>query len=814
MDMETEQNYSMKYKSMIYKVSLVVIIGISLVLSSFGIYIYKQNAEELMDELNNTLVLSTKRIANSLSNPLYNYDTKTIQSIALSEMENKLISGIFIWETGDEKVLFGYVRGSEGTIIIADKLLPSKENISGNSDIRYGNKNIGKVKVYLTKKYLTKTLEKIMLSSIFQIIISDAVLAVIMIAMINIIIISPISQLTKATIEMSSGNLDQSIKINSKDEIGMLGNSFLLMRDAVVEKIANLEKQKKELNESQNARQEFIDAMTTFSAKITLDGIVAEVNQTAVDMSGNRQEKIIGRPFRDGSWWSYDRSIQNQLDEAIKKAGSGKPLGYNVKIMAGDDNYITIAFNLQPVFDDSKKVKYLIAEGRDISHLKETEAELEKHRDHLEELVNERTVELKEANRSLARLKTAIEQSMDGIAVVDNNGYIIFVNKAWARMHGWETDELQGEEYNLFHTKEQLLKEVNYFKKMVRKNGKNEGEVPHVRKNGTEFPTWMSVSELREDNWKEETGNVIGIVCIARDITEQIKAETDLAAAQNELIEKAHQAGMADIATGTLHNVGNILNSVKTSTYVITDVLKRSSLEGFIKANGLLKENIDNIEDFIVTNPKGLKLMKYFLKLEDSFKKEEEKINKHLIRMKNKVEAISEVITAQQNYAGANSLNEKYELSEIVEDALTMQAGSMERYNIVIEKDFRKVPQVSVQKTKLVHILINLIQNAKDAMLEMAADKRRLKFMIYSENGAIFIKACDTGSGIKRENLDKVFSHGFTTKKSGHGFGLHSSANYMSEMGGRMWAESKGVEEGAEFYLRFPISLKAEKINN
>ncbi len=297
---------------------------------------------------------------------------------------------------------------------------------------------------------------------------------------------------------------------------------------------------------------------------------------------------------------------------------------------------------------------------------------------------------------------------------------------------------------------------------------------------------------------------VVAAVFIATDISKQKITEKELAEAQKELVEKAQQAGMAERATGTLHNVGNILNSIKSSVEIIEGAIAGTSLHGFEKANSLLRENIDSLEDFISNNPKGKKLMQYYLKLEEEFSKELETSNKHIARLKDKVRTIEDFISVQQSNASSQSLSERYSLSEIVEDALDMQSGTIERHNITVTKEFHSDPRVTVQKIKLMHILINLIQNAKEAMTDSSAEQRGLTISIDSNNEAIFVRVIDTGEGIIKENTEKIFSYGFSTKKTGHGFGLNSSANYIREMGGRMWAESEGKGKGATFILRFP----------
>ncbi len=284
----------------------------------------------------------------------------------------------------------------------------------------------------------------------------------------------------------------------------------------------------------------------------------------------------------------------------------------------------------------------------------------------------------------------------------------------------------------------------------------------------------------------------------------RVKERTEeLRTAQKELVDKAHRAGMADIATGTLHNVGNILNSVKSSAQVINNLAKNSEVSSLKKANDLLREHIDSIEEFITTNPKGKKLMHYYLKLEESFISENNEMHKHLKRLNDKVDAIVEVIAAQQTYAGKGSLTEEYAIVDIIEDALMMQSGHIERYGITVIKNYNKMPKIPLQRVKLVHILINLINNATEAMYKASQEERKLIVSVDIENNGVYIRFKDSGQGIAKSNLKKVFSQGFTTRKNGHGFGLHSSANYMTEMQGEMWAESDGIGKGTTLTLKF-----------
>ncbi|WP_138429754.1 two-component regulator propeller domain-containing protein [Fodinibius saliphilus] len=285
---------------------------------------------------------------------------------------------------------------------------------------------------------------------------------------------------------------------------------------------------------------------------------------------------------------------------------------------------------------------------------------------------------------------------------------------------------------------------------------------------------------------------------------EELKnALEELEKARDEVVEKAHKAGMADLATGILHNVGNILNSVNTSAALIEDTMKHSKLQGLLQANNVLREHVEDIEDFVANNPKGKKLMQYYLKLEEPLKKEQRKVIKQSKRLTEKIELINEAIAAQQSYAGASMYADHISLGEMIQDALTLQAGSIDRHGLTVDKDLESVDPIIAQHSKLMHVLVNLIKNAKEAMAGNRPDNKVLNIKSWQDDDRVFLSISDNGSGIKDVNLKKVFNHGFTTKKSGHGFGLHSCANYMKEMGGDIEVESEGKGQGATFTLVF-----------
>ena len=121
------------------------------------------------------------------------------------------------------------------------------------------------------------------------------------------------------------------------------------------------------------------------------------------------------------------------------------------------------------------------------------------------------------------------------------------------------------------------------------------------------------------------------------------------------------------------------------------------------------------------------------------------------------------------------------------------------------------MPPVYLYKHKVLQILINLVRNAKYACDASENPVKRLTLRVVNNPDRIQISVIDTGIGISAENLPHIFEHGFTTRKDGHGFGLHSAAMAAKEMGGSLTVFSAGINQGATFTLELPHSMKPDE---
>jgi C4-dicarboxylate-specific signal transduction histidine kinase len=215
----------------------------------------------------------------------------------------------------------------------------------------------------------------------------------------------------------------------------------------------------------------------------------------------------------------------------------------------------------------------------------------------------------------------------------------------------------------------------------------------------------------------------------------------------------------------------------------------------------LLRDHKANLADFLASDPKGRQVPDYLTKLAEHLASEQAGALHELAQLQKHIEHIKDIVAMQQNLAQVSGLAEPVQLAELLEDALLMAHNAVVR----VEKDFTAVPPVTVQKHKVLQVLVNLLHNAQHACEDSGRADKKIVLCLRQQGERVCLTVTDNGVGIPAENLTRIFGHGFTTKKNGHGFGLHSGALAMQEMGGTLQAQSAGVDQGATFTLELPI---------
>jgi len=286
------------------------------------------------------------------------------------------------------------------------------------------------------------------------------------------------------------------------------------------------------------------------------------------------------------------------------------------------------------------------------------------------------------------------------------------------------------------------------------------------------------------------------------------KVEIEREALHKELVRTAHSAGMSEIATGVLHNVGNVLNSINTSAACMAATLKDSVTVPLGQILGLAGQQTD-LAKFIRDDPRGQMLSAYFAQAATAISREREELLEESRRLDEKMGHIKSVIRIQQDYARGGIFEEVVTGPELMQDAIMLCDRSLHRHDIQLVQRVQPTEPLLLAKSKLLQVLVNLIKNAKESIIEADSRERVITVVADLEDDHLRMSIADTGMGIAPETLDRLFNHGFSTKADGKGFGLHSCAIAIQDLGGSISVQSDGPGTGATFMIRVPVKLAA-----
>ncbi len=501
-----------------------------------------------------------------------------------------------------------------------------------------------------------------------------------------------------------------------------------------------------------------------------------------------------------------DRDIPPRVDKVIAAAAELKAYGYRVsggqaKATFGSFDWIknnAFAFGVANSLVALGAVIFVqIAARRSRTQLSETMARLD-----------ERTRELA---GSLSVVHATLEATADGIVLTETNGRIRNFNQQFVKMWGINGTAI-------------LTMERQDLRALMTHQIKNDGELGRRMAQLASSPGTESfdVFELKDQRvfecWSKPQwihDDICGRVWSFRDVSEQKRMQMEIEKTHGELLLASRQAGMAEVATGVLHNVGNVLNSVNISATLVCEGLVKSKIASVTKLGRLIQENAGNLSVFFTSDERGRQLPGFVVKLADCLEDERATLLKECGLIRTNIDHIKDIVAMQQNYAKASGVVENVKVNEMIEDALRMNRGALERHQVVVQKNYQASDcEIQVEKHKVLQILVNLIHNAKYACDESSGDEKRITLTSVPVPGGVQIEVADNGVGIPAENLTRIFNHGFTTRKNGHGFGLHSSALAAKEMGGTISVASEGRGRGASFKLALPLCPPSSRGSN
>jgi signal transduction histidine kinase len=275
--------------------------------------------------------------------------------------------------------------------------------------------------------------------------------------------------------------------------------------------------------------------------------------------------------------------------------------------------------------------------------------------------------------------------------------------------------------------------------------------------------------------------------------------------ANHQLVEASRHAGMAEVATGVLHNVGNILTSVNVGIDVLNERAGELPVERVRRAGQLLAA----AQSAGPLDPTKLDAgVRYLTAIAEALDTDRGKLLGGLATLRDHIAHINRVVTMQNGYARSGGVLEQIEVAALIEQAIGLGCADTERHGVEIVRRVAPECAVTIDRHRVLQILVNLLANARDSIAQHAksgaATDRRITVTAAIEPAWLALTVDDTGGGIAPESLLKIFSAGFTTKPKGHGYGLHSSARAAEQLGGTLRCSSEGLGRGATFVLRVP----------
>ena len=377
------------------------------------------------------------------------------------------------------------------------------------------------------------------------------------------------------------------------------------------------------------------------------------------------------------------------------------------------------------------------------------------------------------------------------------DGRILKTNQAELALLGYTREDYVGREAASFHQNAQPMRAA--LDRLARGEKVPAFESQLRCKDGSFKDVIIALNALREH------GRLQHVRCFTSDITRLRRQEALSAALDTQLLHAARLAGMEEVASSVLHNIGNVLNSLNVSAVTAMERVANSRLDGLVRVAELVRTHAGDLGQFVTTDASGKKLPDYLETLARYWTEERAALLGELGRLTNYVDHIKDVVSRQQSLTGLSGHAESASISDLIEDALTLAASGLERLGVGVRRDCANHFALSVDRRKFMLILVNLLTNARDSVL--AADVRNKEITVRSEllqEGYVRVDVIDNGLGIPAQDLDRVFVRGFTTKKGGHGFGLHSSAQAARDLGGSLTVHSEGPDHGAIFTVKIP----------
>ncbi len=362
------------------------------------------------------------------------------------------------------------------------------------------------------------------------------------------------------------------------------------------------------------------------------------------------------------------------------------------------------------------------------------------------------------------------EQSSVGICLL-KEARILECNKTLARMFGYQSKEsLLGHFILAFSPKIQpsgisSLKEARQIQRDFIEQKSHAFEWQFKRKNGELF--WADISS-NIINIKGE--KIIQVIC--KDISMRKTLEKENKIQTNQLIKQSKLAQMGEMLSMISHQWRQPLGSISMvmmglQMKIEMGKLPRGSEEEAAKSDAVILEYV-------------------------------EKVNKY-------VQFLSSTIDDFKNFFQPQKEYRVFDINSLINEAITLIAPTLQSKSIMIEKNYRAQEAVESYENEIKQVILNILNNAKDAMVENQSENATIMISTYTLKHTCMIEITDTGGGIRSEDMPKIFDPYFSTKsKNGTGLGLYMSKMIIEEhCKGKL--DVKNKDKGASFTISLPL---------
>ncbi|MDJ0840217.1 MAG: response regulator [Acidobacteriota bacterium] len=423
---------------------------------------------------------------------------------------------------------------------------------------------------------------------------------------------------------------------------------------------------------------------------------------------------------------------------------------------------------------------------------------------------------------SEARYRNLVELSPDGIIVVQDST-VVFANASAGQLLGrGDVDELTGLPVTRLFKPEEWEGTMGA---VCDEPGEEGGtgvklETTLIRKDGSLIDVEVMGARI---NYQGQMASQL----VLRDISARKAAELEIHQRNEELeqivqdktaqLEEANQemgynrdSDSNQKATDVLHNVKNVLTSLIVSTKMMEKIIDSSRVGKVDQVADLMKENRENLGEFITRDDKGKLIPEFLSSLATVLNKEQKMILDELYSLTQNLEHVNVSIQLQQSSAKVHQSLEELNVEMVFEEAVRVNQVSIRRHGITLERRFEQLPKIPAFHHMVLQILVNLISNAAEAMTRVDPERRVMILTACKTETDAILQVTDHGVGIAPETMGRIFGYGFTTRKSGHGFGLHSCRQLAEQMQGSLEVASEGIDKGATFTLMLPLEVEED----